>query len=329
MFPVRANCFTHNAAAPLTPDPGWLKLPAGLVLDRVVGVAVDRRGFVYFAHRGERPLLRLNPDGTLDREIGAGVMKQTTAYDLRGPTPIPIATKCWLHGLSVDAHDNVWVTDVGRHLVMKFSPSGDLLMTLGVDGQTGCDDTKFNQPTHVCVLPSGDFLVTDGYGNSRVAKFNASGRFLLEWGKRGTEPGEFHTPHVVVRDSLGRIYISDRENDRIQLFDENGKVLAVWDGLHSVDGLHVARDGAVLASSGIDNAIIRLHSRGRITHVWATPDQLRYPHALATDATGALLVAETGDIWRVTGSGPNDRYPEPRNGPEGSRLLRLSFPALD
>lgn len=328
MFPVRAACFKHTAPAPLTADAGWLKLPPDIVLDRVVGVGVDRQGFVYLAHRGARPLLRLNPDGTLDREIGAGVMKETTAYDLRGPTPIPIATKCWMHGLHVDAHDNVWVTDVGRHLVMKFSPAGELLLTLGVDGQTGCDATKFNQPTHVCVLPSGDFLVSDGYGNSRVAKFNAKGKFLLEWGRRGTEPGEFHTPHVVVRDPLGRIYVSDRENDRVQVFDENGKVIAVWDGLHSPDGLHVARDGTVYVSSGIDNAIARLDSRGRKTHVWAAQESMRYPHAIATDQNGGILVAETGDIWRVTGTGPNDRYPEPRTGPEGSQLSRYLFPAL-
>ena len=94
---------------------------------------------VYVAHRGEHPLLCLNPDGSLKGEIGAAHHRKSVAYDLRGPTPIPIATRYWMHGLHVDPWDNVWITDVSRHLVMKFNPSGELVLTLGVDGVSGCD----------------------------------------------------------------------------------------------------------------------------------------------------------------------------------------------
>ncbi len=114
--------------------------------------------------------------------MGAAHQRKSVAYDLRGPVPVPIATRYWLHGLHVDPWDNVWITDVSRHLVMKFSPVGELLLTLGVDGESGSDHRHFFQPTHVCVLPTGEFFVTDGYGNSRILKFNARGEYLLEYG---------------------------------------------------------------------------------------------------------------------------------------------------
>src|SRR5688572_5515267 len=186
MNALRAVGFTTSSRSRLQPDPTWPRLPAAVVLDRVVGVGIDSRGFVYVAHRGEQPLLCLNPDGTLRREIGAEVQRKSTAYDRRGPVPIPIATRYWMHGLHIDPWDNVWITDVGRHLVMKFSPEGELLLTLGVDGDPGCDARRFDQPTHVCVVSSGEIFVTDGYGNSRIVKFSAQGEFLLEWGRRGT-----------------------------------------------------------------------------------------------------------------------------------------------
>jgi sugar lactone lactonase YvrE len=324
---VRAPGFVHTARHPLERVSDWPQLPPDIVLDRVVGVAIDSRGRIYLAHRGLHPLLCLRSDGTLECEVGSAAMKVTTAFDLRGPTPIPIATKYWLHGLSVDAHDNVWVTDVGRHLVMKFSPAGKLLMTLGRDGASGTDRSTFNQPTHVLVVSNGDVFVTDGYGNSRVVKFSADGQYLQEWGAPGTLPGQFHTPHIIVRDHSGRLCISDRENDRIQTFDETGKVQEVWEGLHSLDGLHAAKDGHLYGSCGIDNAIVRFGPAGTAEEVWATPGLLRYPHALVMDAEGALLVAETGDQWQVTGSGPNDRQALPRSGPEGSRLSKWRLPA--
>src|SRR6187200_2149596 len=197
MNALRARSFTHAARTHLRAIEGWPQLPPDVLLDRVVGVALDSRGLIYVAHRGERPLLCLYPDGTLKGEIGAAHHRKSVAYDSRGPTPIPIATRYWLHGLHVDPWDNVWITDVSRHLVMKFSPSGELLLTLGTDGVSGCDASHFFQPTHVCVRPSGDFFVTDGYGNSRIVKFNARGDNVLDWGQRGTSPGDFHTPHVI------------------------------------------------------------------------------------------------------------------------------------
>ncbi|SDS48203.1 peptidyl-alpha-hydroxyglycine alpha-amidating lyase family protein [Opitutus sp. GAS368] len=323
MFPLRAAPFTSSAKSRLVPQPGWARLP-GITLDRVVGVGIDSRDRIYVAHRGDRPFLRLRADGSLDCEIGAAHQKKSVAYDLRGPTPIPIAERHWLHGLHVDPRDNVWITDVSRHLVRKFSPEGDLLLTLGVDGEPGCDDRHFFQPTHVCVLPGGEFYVTDGYGNSRIAKFSADGRFLFDWGRRGTAPGEFHTPHVITLGADGLLYMTDRENDRIQVFHPDGTPAANWPGLHSVDGLCAAPDGCLYGSAGIDNAIIRFDRSGRTLEVWTFPDVLHYPHAIAVGKDGSLYIAETGDRWQVTGRLPAERAMLPRTGAEGSALSKFT-----
>jgi hypothetical protein len=324
MHAIRAVPFTDSARSRLQPVTGWPKLPPALTLDRVVGVALDSRGFIHVAHRGEHPLLRLHPDGTLDREIGADHQKKSTAYDRRGPVPIPIATRCWLHGLAIDPWDNVWTTDVGRHLVMKFDPAGKLVMTLGVDGEAGGDATHFDQPTHVAVGPTGEIFVTDGYGNSRIVKFTADGRYLLEWGRRGTVPGEFHTPHVITLGRDGRLYMTDRENDRVQVFDQAGRVQAVWEGLHSVDGLYAAPDGFIYGSAGIDNAVLRFDRDGRVLDVWAEPGMFQYPHGIAVDAAGAIYTADTGDIWTLTGRRPDQRSMAVRTGPAGSALRKLT-----
>lgn len=323
MHPVRAASFVHTSRRSLRATPQWPALPAGWTLDRVVGLAEDSHGRIYLAHRGDHPLLRFHADGMLDAEIGAAHLRATTAYDLRGPVPKPIATRVWLHGLHVDADDHVWITDVGRHLVMRFSPAGDLVLTLGTDGSPGTAEHFFNQPTQVCTVPGGSFYVTDGYGNSRVVRFDARGRKLGEWGSRGVAPGQFHTPHTIVLDPRGRLVVTDRENDRIQLFDLDGRVLAVWEGLHSLDGLCVAPDGGFYAACGVDNALIHLDPDGHIREVWAVPGQFRYPHGVAVARDGALLVAETGDRWIVTGSRPEDRQALPRHGPEGSNAQKV------
>lgn len=323
MNALRAEGFTPASRFRLEPVADWPRLPSSVVLDRVVGVGVDSRGRIYLAHRGARPLLRLNPDGTLDQEIGADVHRSSTAYDRRGPVPIPIGTRCWMHGLHIDPWDNVWITDVGRHLVMKFNPDGALQQTLGVDGEPGCDERHFDQPTHVCVPPSGEIFVTDGYGNSRVAKFSPQGEFLLDWGRRGTAPGEFHTPHVITLGRDGSLHVTDRENDRIQVFDAMGRVRAVRENLHSVDGLFAAPDGYLYGSAGIDGALLRLDYTGHVRDVWTAPGLLRYPHAIAVDGTGALYVADTGDLWTVTGRKPEERSFATRHGPEGSAIYKL------
>jgi len=323
MFPVRAPSFTHRSGTNLRIERRWTDI-AGITLDRVVGVGLDSRGRIYLAHRGAHPVLRLHPDGSFDREIGAAHLRKSIAYDLRGPVAIPMPLRHWMHGLHIDARDNLWVTDVSRHLVMKFSPDGELLLTLGTDGIAGCDAAHFSQPTHVCVLPDGAFFVTDGYGNSRIAKFDANGKFLFAWGGPGTGDGEFHTPHVITLGRDERLYMTDRENDRIQVFRTDGTHLVTWPNLHSIDGLIAAPDGFLYGAAGVDGAILRLDLTGRVLDCWKQPGMVVYPHGIAVAPDGAIYVAETGDLWQVTGRLPAERSLLERAGAERSALTRLA-----
>ena len=132
------------------------------------------------------------------------------------------------HGLNVDKDDNIWLTDVALQQVFKLSPDGSVLMTLGERGVKGNDSLHFNMPTDVAVASDGSFYVSDGYGNSRVVKLSADGHFLFEWGTKGSQPGQLQTPHGIDIDANGNVFVADRENNRIQKFDANGKFIAEW-----------------------------------------------------------------------------------------------------
>jgi hypothetical protein len=306
MLDVRPPPLPHSAKSRLVRVPDWPKLPADWKLHKTSMVERDSKGNIYVAHRGDHPLFSLHPDGTLRSLIGEDVIKQSTAYDLSGPVPKVIETIYCLHGLHIDPWDNVWITDSGRHTVMRFDPKGKLNLVLGVEDVAGCDATHFNQPTHAIALPTGEIFVTDGYGNSRVAKFSAKGKFIKDWGTRGIEPGQFHTPHTIRLGPDGNLYVCDRENDRVQIFDQDGKHLATWDGLHSMDGICIAPDGRIYGCAGIDHAIIQFGPDGRRDQVWADADKGDYPdrdfrpwpdgdypHGISVDQDGFIYIAET------------------------------------
>jgi DNA-binding beta-propeller fold protein YncE len=197
-------------------------MPAGWKFGRVSAVAVNSKREVLVFHRGPKadPIVIFDEKGTYQRSFGKGMFGNP-------------------HGLRVDKDDNIWITDNGDHQVMKFSPEGKLLLTLGIKKQTGSDARTFNKPTDIAFARNGDFYVSDGYGNTRVVKFAADGRYLKAWGERGTGPGQFNTPHSIAVDSKGLVYVSDRENNRIQIFDANGEFLKQWRHLGATQNIFI------------------------------------------------------------------------------------------
>ena len=273
-------------------DPDWLKLPDGIETGETAGVGVDSHNHVFIFHRGaDMPIMCVEGDtGKIVSSFGEGLFTNA-------------------HGLEVDHEDNVWVTDTLNHQVYKFSHDGKLLLTVGEKGVSGLDETHFNQPTDVTVTPDGEFYVSDGYGNSRVAKFDANGKFLFDWGKKGDAPGEFNLPHGITLDPQGRVYVADRSNMRIQVFTADGKFIREWgaEQLGEVGrpwGLEVAPDGFLYVIDGADMLtstpdvarITKLTLEGEVLETWssygAEPGQLSWGHDVAVGRDGVVYTAE-------------------------------------
>jgi NHL repeat len=212
----------------------------------------------------------------------------------------------------------VWLVDSGLHVVRQYTADGTLLLTLGTPGEPGQDSTHFNRPTDVAVTSQGEIFVTDGYGNNRVVHFDARGDFIREWGELGVGRGQFSLPHSIAADSQGRLYVADRNNARIQVFDQAGRFLAEWRDLlvpwHLVvterDEIYVCGSspmrwpklqlipGLVLGIPPKDQLIMVLTPDGRLTRLWTFPKgqssgELDWVHALAVDPRGNLYL---GDI---------------------------------
>jgi DNA-binding beta-propeller fold protein YncE len=218
-----------------------------------------------------------------------------------------------------DAEKHVWLIDDGGHQVFKFTHDGEkLVMVLGEKEKPASDATHFNRPTDIAFLPNGDFYVTDGYGNTRVVKFSKDGKFLLEWGTPGTGPGQFNLVHGIVIDRQNRIYVSDRNNSRIQIFDLNGKYLDEWQNIRSPFYLYLSRDNFLWVADGVTNKFVKYDLTGKMLYSWGTfgafPGGLWGPHQFSVDSDGNLYVAETfnGRVQKF----------RPKPGADPSKLIR-------
>ena len=258
------------------PVAGWPQLPAGVELGPVSAVATDAKDRVYVAHRGPKPVLVFDRDGKFVRSWGDDHIKTA-------------------HGLRIDPDGNVWVTDIGNHLVLKFDPEGKVLLSLGQKGRAGDRPDQFDRPTDVAVAASGEFYVTDGYGNARVLKFDRTGKLLKQWGTKGTGEGEFNLPHAVCLDAKGRVYVGDRENNRVQVFDGEGKFLEQWKESGAPYGLFLAGDRLFVAD-GRANWVRVLgpdgKPLGRFGEKGTAAGQFQMPHMLCVDSRGDVYVAE-------------------------------------
>ncbi|WP_395742126.1 peptidyl-alpha-hydroxyglycine alpha-amidating lyase family protein [Prosthecobacter sp.] len=210
------------------------------------------------------------------------------------------------HGLTVDHADNLWLTDVGLHQVFKCSPSGEVLLTLGEAGVPGDDTSHFNLPTDVAVLPDGSFYVSDGYQNTRVLKFSATGRFEFQWGAKGKGPGQFHLPHGITIDPQGRVIVCDRENERLQVFDAKGVFLHEWKGpqIGKPYGIATSPDGHLFVIDGgspslkreLRGKAVELDVAGKVLDTFGgygkEAGQFQLGHDIAVGPDGAVYVAE-------------------------------------
>jgi len=215
----------------------FLKLPQGWLFGEATAIEVNSKGHIFVFNRGDHKLLEFDPDGNFIKEIGAGT-----------------ATFANPHGLKIDAQDNLWTTDIENQIIIKFSPEGKVLMVLGRKGIAGefmgkWDYTTFDKPTDVAVAANGDIFVADGYGNSRVVKFNSKDELIKTWGSKGENIGQFKIPHTITVHE-GKVYVGDRENKRIQIFDTDGNFIEQWtntgypysikilgEHLYSIDGV--------------------------------------------------------------------------------------------
>lgn len=286
----------------------WQKLPAGWSFGEVAGVAADSRDRVYVFNRGEHPLI------VFDREGNFLSSWDSVRFNRA-------------HGITIGPDDAVYCTDDLDHTVRKFTTDGKLLLTLGTSGKpsdTGIDGIDyrtikrvgppFHRPTNLALSRNGDMYVTDGYGNARVHKFSPDGKLLYSWGEPGSGPGQFNLPHGIAVDKDEKVYVADRENSRVQIFDAKGKFLAGWTDIvrpmqvvvDTAGNILVAEVGfragmfpwAVAPADPVGARVSVFSPAGKLLARWGGgPDPCAVgdffaPHDLRLDSQGDLYVGE-------------------------------------
>jgi DNA-binding beta-propeller fold protein YncE len=304
LIPARAPADDVNypkisLAAGYVVDPSWPHKPPAARWDAVSGIAVDGQDRVYVFTRGTPPVQVYDMQGNHIRSWGEDTIKSA-------------------HHIKIGPDGNVWVADIGYHTVQRYTPEGKLSLVLGTRGEAGRDKTHFNMPTDMAVTPAGDVFVSDGYGNARIVHINKDGKFVKEWGELGSRPGQFSIPHAIAVDSKGRLYVADRNNVRVQVFNQEGKLLDVWNNLITPWGLCVTgndeiwvcgsspmrwrKEDKALGCPPKDQVFIKFNAEGKVVQLWTVPkavDGLEKPgecnwvHAIAVDSRGSLYL---GDI---------------------------------
>ncbi|MFQ6004835.1 MAG: peptidyl-alpha-hydroxyglycine alpha-amidating lyase family protein [Woeseia sp.] len=298
----------NSAPNPYETVAGWAKIPAGRAWGATSAVypapdgrniwVAERCGANLCAGSELDPIMLFDPQGRVIRSFGAGLI-------------------AWPHGIFVEPNGNLWVTDaVGYaavpagwgHVVLKFSPDGDLLMTLGTKGVAGEGRNTFTKPSDVLVAPNGDIFVADGHdadGNNRIVKFSSDGTYLKEWGSAGSENGQFRDPHALAMDSRGRLFVGDRGNSRIQIFDQEGNHLSTWTQFGRPSGLFIDRNDTLYCADSESNASrnpgwrrgIRIGSASDGFVFAFIPDPEPDQNGSATSAAEGVAVDAAGNIY--------------------------------
>jgi len=281
----------------------WARLPPGWAFDAdVAAVGVDRQDRVYAFNRGAHPMIVLDRDGHFLTSWGEGVFRRP-------------------HGLLMAPDDTLWLTDDGDHTVRHCTLDGKILLTIGIPGapKPYMSGEPFHRCTHTALSPRGELYVSDGYGNSRVHKFSPNGTLLRSWGEPGTDPGQFNIPHNICCDADGWVYVADRENHRVQVFDGDGRYETQWTNMHRPSGLYLHRGpeprfyvgeigGGVAVNYDVPNIGPRISlytPKGELlARLGQRPagleaGQFMSPHGLAVDSRGDIYVGEVSFTnWR-------------------------------
>lgn len=292
-----------NTATWYEVDSHWPQKPDDFEWKAMPGIAVDEKDQVWVFTRSTPPVQVYSTDGRLLRAWGQDVIKTA-------------------HHIKIDRDGSVWIADIGHHVVRKFTPGGEVLLTIGTVGEPGEDESHFNKPTDMAIAANGDVFVSDGYGNNRVVQFNARGQFVRQWGSLGSGPNQFSLPHAIAIDSTGKLYVADRNNVRVQVYDQQGTLVDSWQNLIVPWGFWVTPDdeiwvcgaspmpwrddpdypGAPLSCPPKDQVLMKFNTQGRLVQLWTIPkgiDKHEQPgdvnwiHAMALDSAGNIYV---GDI---------------------------------
>jgi len=288
---VKSGPFTFRV------DTNWAKLPQGWEFVDIADLAVDSNDRVTIYSRSEHSVMVFDRDGNFLSTWEEGAFVRP-------------------HGLTIGPDGSFYCTDDRGHTVKKFSRDGKLLLTIGTPGKPAVEQSgePFNMPTKVALEPgTGNLYITDGYGNARVHKYTPDGERLFSWGRSGVEAGEFNLPHSVCTDRQGFVYVADRENHRVQVFDDGGRYVTQWNNLHRPCGFYITQDDPQLAiigqlptsmqvNSKFPNlgACVSIHelSGKRIATIGApfkgvdAVDQFHAPHAIGMDSHGDIYVGE-------------------------------------
>jgi sugar lactone lactonase YvrE len=269
-----------------TPIADPFTLPAGTTMGAPASVAFDSKGHLWILNRGPQPVMEFDAAGKFIREFGDGMFTRT-------------------HGLRIDREDNLWVTDVGGHIVVKFSPQGEVLLTLGTKGQAGdwneaTESRHFNEPNDVAIGRGGVVYVVQGHsagkGDPRVLKFDKSGKFLKSWGGPGTEPGKFQVAHGIAIDAKGLLWVTDRENQRIQVFDDDGKFVRELKYAGLPCSLQIG-DQYIYMVNGFAGQLLRLDLNGKVLAAMGKPGkglgEFGEAHFVTVSPKGEIYVADT------------------------------------
>jgi DNA-binding beta-propeller fold protein YncE len=279
---VKAASFQAVPELPYRVVTNFFKFPKDTIAGEASAVAVNSKGHIFLFQRTKPMLTEYDGKGNFVRSIGEGLFSHP-------------------HGLRIDGDDNLWTTDDGSHLVLKLDPSGKVLLVLGRINTAAEANWLFNKPADVAFARNGDIYVADGYGNSRIVKFDRDGNYIKAWGKYGSGIGEFNLPHTVAVDKEERVYVGDRENQRIQIFDSEGNFIKQWTGIGYPYGLVITSDQHVWMADGGYDRIVELDQNGKILGAFGEPGhkpgQMAWAHFMAIGADQTVYVADVLN-WR-------------------------------